>query len=108
MTKATTTNAIQPQMAVLRCWAHHRPMRVAIVLVCTGALLERSVDDCRGLSSRPPAPTMRPPGVSRVQVALTGSAASTNPAYGLPPQLRPAGALSSAGQTAATVRSAHR
>jgi hypothetical protein len=34
-TKATTTNAIQPQIAFLRCWALQRPMRAANVEFCT-------------------------------------------------------------------------
>src|SRR3954471_3245405 len=43
MTKATATNAIQPQIAVLRCCALQRPARAANVLACTRVLLEREV-----------------------------------------------------------------
>src|SRR3954452_1651156 len=41
MTNATITKAIQPQIAVLRCCALHRPARAAKVLACTRCLLRR-------------------------------------------------------------------
>src|SRR5262245_19906891 len=63
MTNATTTNAIQPQIAVFRCCALHRPARAANVFACTRLLLEReAVKTCVTTSQSAGAPAWRPCG----------------------------------------------
>src|ERR1041384_327153 len=78
------TNAIQPQMAVLRCLALQRPMRAANVLVCTW-FLTRESGVTVAVSAGRAAATMRPPGLFAVQAAPGGGAGSPRCAYGSPP-----------------------